>query len=443
MIPMDMATELAGRSGFNAWELFYLEKRIHLVKAANGKTSSRLSASEKGIGARASQHGRSASASTTDLTEQGLSAMLSRLSESVLAGSPDPWFALPSPRSDGPDRTPDAQVGDSPAWDESAVATRVLEAESAARRTDPRIRSVSNCYQRVSTGLVAVRNSKGVDVSFDFSRASLLVECSAEERGVLKTSSFGLFGSDPSKLDPAAVGSEAGRRAAAALKAKGLVGGRYNVVLSPESAAHVLSRLAPYLNGSQVADALSPWKDLVGDAVGTAEATLIDEPSLQGSYGFARWDAEGNPTEPLTLVEKGILKGFAHSCETAARSASRSTGHAVRTDYAFPPGVGFHNLHLACSDREAEDVIGEAGEGLYVEDLWSQPGTGLRNGLFTFNVRGRTIRSGALSDPIEGAAISESLPRLLLKLRMAGKDLAWGPRGTAGSTTLLEKITVC
>ena len=123
--------------------------------------------------------------------------------------------------------------------------------------------------------------------------------------------------------------------------------------------------------------------------------------------------------------------------------ASRSTGHAVRTDYAFPPGVGFHNLHLACSDREAEDVIGEAGEGLYVEDLWSQPGTGLRNGLFTFNVRGRTIRSGALSDPIEGAVISESLPRLLLKLRMAGKDLAWGPRGTAGSTTLLEKITVC
>ena len=106
MIPMDMATELVGRSGFNAWELFYLEKRIHLVKAANGKTSSRLSASEKGIGARASQHGRSASASTTDLTEQGLSAMLSRLSESVLAGSPDPWFALPSPRSDGPAKRP-------------------------------------------------------------------------------------------------------------------------------------------------------------------------------------------------------------------------------------------------------------------------------------------------------------------------------------------------
>ncbi len=442
MISLDLATELVGKSGFDAWELFCLEKRIHLVKVADGKASSRLSASEKGIGIRVSQYGRSASASTTDLTEQGLSATLFRLAESVLAGSPDPWFVLPLPRSDEQDRTA-APAGDGPAWDESAAATRVLEADSAARRTDPRILTVSNCYQRISTGLVAVRNSKGVNVSFDFSRISLLVECSAEERGAMKTASFGLFGSDPADLDPAAVGSEAGRRAAAALKAKGLVGGRYNVVLSPESAAHVLSRLAPYLNGGQVADGLSPWKDLVGDAIGTAEATLIDEPSLKGSYGFARWDAEGSPAEPFTLVEKGILKGFAHSCETAARTASRSTGHAVRTDYAFPPGVGFHNLHLACSDREAGDVIVEAGEGLYVEDLWLQPETDLRNGLFTFNVRGRTIRSGALSDPIEGVVISESLPRLLLKLQMAGKDLAWGPRGTAGSTTLLEKITVC
>lgn len=441
MNPINTATELIVKGGFDAWELFCIEKRIHLVKAANGKTSTRLSATERGIGIRAAQYGRWACASTTDLTEQGLSATLFRLAESVLAGSPDPYFILPQPSEDGPcESVEDAPEG--AGWDESGASARVLEAESAARRTDQRIRRVSNCYERVSTGHVAVRNSKGVDVAFGFTRTSLLVECSAEERGLTKTACFGLFGSDPTGLDPAAVGSEAGRRASAALKAKGLVGGRHNVVLSPESTAHVLSRIAPYLDGGQAADGLSPWRDLVGDAVGTAEATLLDEPSIPGSYGFARWDAEGSPARPVVLVEKGILKRFAHSCETAARMGHSSTGHAVRTDYAFPPGVGFHNLHLACSKREVEAVVAEAGEGLYVEDLWPQPESDSRNGLFTFAVRGRTIRSGNLADPVEGVVISESLPGLLMKLRLVGADLAWGPRGTGGATTLFEKVTV-
>ncbi len=442
MSVLDEATELIGTRGFDAWELFHLERDVRLVKASGGKSSVRLSASDRGMGIRVAMYGRSACASTTDLSERGLSSTLLRLTESVLSGSQDPYFVLPSPPADGSARPAGNGGPAPPSWDGSAATTRVLEAEAAALRADPRIRGVSNCYQRVSSGRVAVRNSRGTDAAFGFCRASLLVECTAEEGGTRKTASYALFGNDSSGLDPAAVGAEAGRRAASSLGAKGLIGGRYNAVLSPESAAHLMSRMAPYLSGAQASDGASPWKDLVGDAVGTAQATILDAPALPGSYGFAAWDAEGTPAAPLVLVDKGILKGFAHNSETAARMGVRSTGHAVRSDCAFPPGVGFHNLHLACTGASADDVLSEAGEGLYVEDLWLQPDADIRKGLFTFNVRGRMIRSGERSDPIDGVLVTEHLPRLLLKLRLTGRDLAWGPRGTAGSTTFLEKVVV-
>ncbi len=442
MSTLDTAAELVESRGFDSWELFNLEREVRLVKASGGKTSVRLSASDRGMGIRVAMYGRSACASTTDLTERGLSSTVLRLTESVLYGAQDPYFVLPGPPDGGSVHPADGETTPA-AWDGgSAAAARVLEAEAAALRTDPRIRRVSNCFQRVSSGRVAIRNSRGTDVAFGFCRTSLLVECTAEEGGTRKTASYALFGNDPAGLDPGAVGAEAGRRAAWSLRAKGLIGGRYNAVLSPESAAHLMSRMGPYLSGAQVGDGASPWKDLAGDAVGTAQATVVDAPSLPGSYGFSAWDAEGTPTALLVLVDKGILKSFAHNSETAARMGVRSTGHAARSDYAFPPGVGFHNLHIACSGASAEDVLAEAGEGLYVEDLWLQPDADIRKGLFTFNVRGRMIRSGQRSDPIDGVLVTEHLPRLLLKLRLTGRDLAWGPRGTAGSTTFLENVVV-
>src|SRR5262249_6446106 len=158
---------------------------------------------------------------------------------------------------------------------------------------------------------------------------------------------------------------------AAADRAARLLGGqkpkseRLPVVFDPGAATAFLSVLAGALSGEAVLKSRSPLAGMGGGQVGSAAVTPVDDGRQRDGTGAAPFDDEGVATGRTPLVEAGVLKGFLHNTYTGARSGSRSTGNAGRSDHRSVPGVSPTNLSFEPGRRTTQEILRDAGRGVY------------------------------------------------------------------------------
>ena len=93
---LERASEVFSARGFEAWEVFLVEKRSDLVEVADGRVRRSHSALDRGCGLRGLLEGREGYASTTRMHGDGLSECADALVTSALCGSPGGTLPLPA-----------------------------------------------------------------------------------------------------------------------------------------------------------------------------------------------------------------------------------------------------------------------------------------------------------------------------------------------------------
>jgi len=134
------------------------------------------------------------------------------------------------------------------------------------------------------------------------------------------------------------------------------------VVLGPEAAGQLVHELAGYLTADIAAFGFSPLEP--GDRLTDAPLT-VDDVVEPGSWGSLPYDAEGRPTTPVRLVDRGRVESFLHDTAMAAEAGQSPAGHVV-------PAIGFeqapriHHRHLRVRPGEAtvDELLADAD--LYV-----------------------------------------------------------------------------
>ena len=120
------------------------------------------------------------------------------------------------------------------------------------------------------------------------------------------------------------------------------------------------------------------------------------------------FDEEGTPTPRLDLIDRGVSAGVAHDRRTAARAATRSTGHAASDEFNLSPVPD--DLFMEPGQASPGELIGAVRRGLWVRDFWyvtildpkTQVLTGLtRNGVFSIN-------DGQITGPITNLRFTQS-----------------------------------
>jgi PmbA protein len=425
---LDRAAELLADSPLEIWEVFLLESSSMLVEVRGGRETLAQRVVDAGVGLRGFAEGRLGFASTTRTDAGGLRDCVQRLRKAASASEPGFPFPLPAGAPSSP-----AFEAYSPSSESSSLefgADLAAQAEAAAVRGGA---AVSACHCRTGSGRIAIRNSLGLEVSFRFSRASLHLTCEVPSGSRTRFFSSARHGYAAGDLDPRALGEEVSWLARARSQARWSGGERRPLVLSPGAAAQLCACCAPLVSGD-------------GTGAGTVEAlgsqafTLLDDAHLPLGFGSTPFDGEGVATGRHVFVERGVRKARAYTSVSAALAGCRSTGHALRPDFAFPPRLGFHNLHLAPTPGAPDDLVREAGEGLYlVEFLHPEPGgseAGPELGGWGFRIGG-----GELAEPLEWELPAMTLGKLLLRLGAVGRDLATFPGGTGGATCLIEAVS--
>ncbi|MGH9281962.1 MAG: metallopeptidase TldD-related protein, partial [Acidimicrobiales bacterium] len=197
------------------------------------------------------------------------------------------------------------------------------------------------------------------------------------------------------------------------------------------------------LSGEAVLKGRSLFANRVGEEVGAATLTLVDDPTNPDAYGAARYDAEGLACRRNVLVEGGVLQGFVYNTYAGRRAGTASTGSAVRGGFKSAPGVGCRALSLSPGTESQEEILARLGSGLLVQSITGvHSGVNAVSGDFSVGAEGLLFRDGALAEPVREITIASTIQRMLRDVVAIGNDLEWLPGSAAGVTVAIADMTM-
>lgn len=412
------------------------------VRAHGGAVESLSSARTRGVGIRVIADARVGYAYTADLSEAMLSATLDEARANASVATPDEANLLPQ----GGDLPEMPELYD-PAFAEVATEDKVdlaLRLEAAAR-TGQRIKGVDSARYGDSDRLAAIRSTTGLRGAYRRADAYVAVEALAEADGAT-TSAYGLdVARLPGDLDVEAAAAEAAQRAARLLGGRKPAGARIPILLDPFATASLLGVLAAGLVAEAVQKGRSLFADKVGERLGGAHLSLVDDGRLAEGLAAAPWDGEGVPTGRTRLIEDGVLARFLHNTHTAAKDGVASTGNASRAGFASPPGVSPTNLFFEPGPDDQEALLAQAGSAFYCQQILGvHSGANPVTGDVSVGAAGLMVRDGAFAEPVREASIAGTIPGMLDGLVAVGSDLRFLPvgGGMGGATVLVEGMTL-
>jgi predicted Zn-dependent protease len=235
-----------------------------------------------------------------------------------------------------------------------------------------------------------------------------------------------LAGSHLSAVDGAVLGARAAAKALAAVDARELPPGQYEVVLEPTAVVDLLHCLAMYgFNGKAVNERRSFFEP--GTEQFDSAVTIVDDSVSPGLVGLP-FDAEGTPKRRHELVRDGMSRVAAHDRRTAKQAGGDtvSTGQALPGAGSWGPVAG--NLALLpvldepvtevqgpAADSAVAALVGGVQRGLLVTDHWYtrvlDPRTLVMTGLTRNGVW--LIEDGEITHPVQNFRFTQSYPQAL------------------------------
>ncbi|MGH2965447.1 MAG: TldD/PmbA family protein [Solirubrobacterales bacterium] len=434
------AVEEALAAGAGAAEAYAQDSVGREIRVFDGEVESLTEAGERGVGVRCWIDHRVGYAYGTDLGDAGLRELAAAAVEAARIADADEFAAPPEPQG-AP--APEIEGLADPKFAKAKTEHKVKLAkaiERAAKDADPRVVGVETVVYADEEERVALASSAGLAGEFEATTAYAYLQAIAEEAGDKQTGlGFGM-GRSLKSLDPQEIGREGAERAASLLGAAKPVSRTCPVVLDPTVAAS----FAGFIGGTLCADAVqrgrSPFAGRLGEEVASAALTLTDDATDPAGLNSSPFDAEGEPRSVTPLIEAGTLAAYLHDSYTARRQGegTRSTASASRSGYRSPPSVSTSNLVVAPGEGSLEELLAEAGDGMYVTDVAGlHSGVNPVSGTFSVGATGRLIAGGELAAPADEFTIASDLQSMLKAIVAAGSASRWVPFGGSVSTPAL------
>src|SRR5579859_4219051 len=439
--------KLAVRAGASDAEAVVREGDEFSVNVRLGQVETLKESGSRAIGLRVFVGKQSASASTSDLTADGIRQLVDGAMALAKVTEEDPFIGLPETEEFG------AIADDLHLYFDdvySLPGTQRIEwarrCEAAAMAADPRITNSDGGSFDAATGRKVQANSRGFVGSYRSSYAGVsAAPLAKDENGQMQRDGWWSSARRMANLDsPESVGLEAARRTVRRLGAKRVPTQRAPIVFAPEVARSLIGSVFDAASGDSIWRHASYLAGKLGEVIGAPAITIVDDstmllPTGVGGFGSTPFDGEGLPSRRTILVEGGVLRNYMLNTYAARKLGMKSTHNASR-GLAGAPGIGCGNLYLEPGTQTPEEMIGDVKAGLYVTSLMGF-GTNIVTGDYSRGAAGLWIENGQLTHAVEEITIAGHLAEMLMNITAIGNDLVF--RGAIASPTLrIDGMTV-
>jgi PmbA protein len=260
-----------------------------------------------------------------------------------------------------------------------------------------------------------VVNSHGVELAEPSTMMNASMEAIAKDFDVATGSEF--HNSRLLKSDLQEVGRSAAELARASLGGVSVESGSFEVLLKPLAFAELLeSAFNPSLFADNVQKGRSRLAEYVGDTIVSENLSISDNGLLSGGIGSSSFDSEGTPSQEVSLIDHGILKGFLYDGYTAGKVGMISTGNAVRSSYSEVPQIGTKNLVV--NSTEPLDLTNDT-RGVLVNDLIGAHTANYISGDFSVEARNAFyLVPNEMPKPIKSIMLSGNIFELLKNIEL-------------------------
>ncbi|MCQ2432520.1 MAG: TldD/PmbA family protein [Clostridia bacterium] len=421
-------------SGADFAEIYAENTRSNVIHMIDGKIDAITDNTICGVGIRAFLGVRCVSASTTDLSREGLLRCAASVAD-VIGDKPTQLDIHLTGRI-FPDIHPVKIVPD------TAKKTTKIDLRKAgyfsAKNYHEDIAQVSANLLDVDHNIM-IANSEGLFTTDRQIRTRMTISAVASKNGENQSGYAGpgrrmgleLF----DMISPESIGTEAARSAIVNLNAGYCPAGKMTVaiengfggVIFHEACGHSLEATSVARNTSQMAGKL-------GQKIANEKVTAIDDGTIANAWGSMNIDDEGTPSQKKILIENGILKTYMIDKLNGRRMGMEANGSSRRQSFEYDPTSRMTNTYIAAGNDKNEDIISSIEYGLYAKKM----GGGSVNpitGAFNFAVsEGYIVRNGKICEPVRAASLIGTGSEILQNIDMVGTDMETG-QGMCGSSS--------
>ncbi len=161
--------------------------------------------------------------------------------------------------------------------------------------------------------------------------------------------------------------------------------------------------------------------------IGTVHATVVEDPTIPGSFGYYLFDDEGVPARPRYLYREGVIYEPLHNRHTATIFGTSSNGAARAMDYRSEPIVRMSNTYFAPGDRSFTELIEDIGLGVYMKSYMEWNIDDNRWNMRYVGLEAYMIRKGELAEPIRNPVLEVTTKGFYSRVVAAGKELRFYP----------------
>jgi PmbA protein len=399
--------ERARRAGADAADALYYADASSGVQVRLGELEDVSRSEGEEIGLRFFLGHRSASVSSSDLSEEALAALVDRAAAMAREAPEDRYAGLAPADRLMTGATPDLDSDDGRELAAAELKARALAIEDAARGVAG-VTNSEGAGANAGRTIVALATSHGFCRGYATSYYGGSASVIAGTGGGMQRDYAHHSARHYDDLDaPEAIGREAGERAVARLDPDKLSSGPMPIVFDPRVGASLIGHLLGAITGPAITRRTSFLLDHEGKRVFAPGITIRDDPHRVRGLRSKPFDGEGLPTRASDLVADGILTGWLLDSASARQLGREPTGHAARGG-GGAPGAGATNVHLAPGSVSKEELIGDIGRGLYVTELIGQGVNGV-TGDYSRGASGFIIENGRIGPAVAEITIAGNL----------------------------------
>jgi PmbA protein len=438
---------MAMKAGASDAEAVAREGDEFSVNVRMGQVETLKESGSRALGLRVFLGKRTASASTSDLTADGIRQLLDGAMALAKVTEEDPFTGMPETSEFGTvERDLHLYYDDVYSLPGPERIEWARRAEAAALAADPRITNSDGGSFDAATGRKVLANSRGFVGGYrtsytGVSAAPLAVDANGTMQRDGWWSSARCFAHLESPED---VGREAARRTVRRLGARRVPTQQVPIVFAPEVARSLIGSVFEAASGDAIWRHASFLAGRLGEQIAHSSITIIDDntmmlPTGAGGFGTSPFDGEGLPSRRTVVVEKGVLRNYLLNTYTARKLGMKSTHNAAR-GLAGTPVTGCGNLYLEPGTLTPDQIIGDIPAGLYVTSLMGF-GVNVVTGDYSRGATGLWIENGQLTHAVEEITIAGNLGEMLRNVTATGNDLEF--RSAVASPTLrIDGMTI-
>ena len=182
-------------------------------------------------------------------------------------------------------------------------------------------------------------------------------------------------------------------------------------------------------------------QDMLNTDIGSEHVTILEDPTIEGSYGYYLYDDEGVKAKKRVLFKNGKINEFLHDRESAKQMNIRSNGSSRANHYSVEPMVRMSNTYLQEGKAKEEELIKDVKKGVYIKNFMEWNIDDRRFQQKYVGNEAYLIENGEITKPVKNPALELTTPKLWSSVDLIANILQFFA-GTCGKGEPMQGIPV-